>query len=95
MYADVRKEIGQLLATRGVAELMETDSYFKREITNAFVRYTKQDWGSISEEDWEMNDFSWKNGERTLAAYETSHGKIFIITECDRSATTILFPDEY
>jgi hypothetical protein len=45
--------------------------------------------------DKELNDLAVKTGERILEAYETSKGKIWIITEWDRSATTILFPNEY
>ena len=43
-----------------------------------------------------MNDNALRNGnDRILAAYDTSEGKVYIITEHDRSATTILFADEY
>ena len=43
-----------------------------------------------------MNDEAVRSGNnRILASYETSKGKIYIITEYDRSATTILFADEY
>lgn len=43
----------------------------------------------------EANDIALTNGERILGAYNTSQGKVYIITECDRSTTTILFADEY
>ena len=49
----------------------------------------------MEQEDIEANSEALRNGERLFAAYETSEGKIWIITEADRSATTILFPDEY
>ena len=50
----------------------------------------------MCEEDKQMNDEAIKSGnDRILAAYETSKGNIYIITEHDRSATTILFADEY
>ena len=53
-------------------------------------------WGIVSEDDWMENDFSIKNGFRILSAYLTLRGvKIWIITEADRSSTTILLPSEY
>lgn len=50
----------------------------------------------MCEEDKQMNDEAVRSGNnRILASYETSKGKIYIITEHDRSATTILFANEY
>ena len=60
------------------------------------IRYKNQDWGNLCEEDKKLNDEAIKTGNgRILAAYETSKGKIYIITESDISATTILFSEEY
>ena len=54
------------------------------------------DWGEVPEEDKRENEFSVQQGFRILSAYTTSAGeRIWIITEADRSATTILLPDEY
>ncbi|MBP2071187.1 hypothetical protein [Thermoanaerobacterium butyriciformans] len=88
-------EYGRILATRGVADEMEGSPEFAREVAAAFNRYQSKDWGDLSQVDKELNDLAVKTGERILAAYETSKGKIWIITEWDRSATTILFPIEY
>lgn len=93
-------EYGQILATAGVAEIMEEDEIFSQEIAEAFARYKRKDWGDLCREDWELNDQSLRTGARILAAYETSQGKIWIITEAEddeghRSATTFLFPHEY
>lgn len=53
-------------------------------------------WGIVGKEDWQENDFSVKNGYRILSAYKTALGvKIWLITEWDRSATTILLPSDY
>lgn len=49
----------------------------------------------MDEEDKQMNDDALSTGNRIFAAYHTCKGKIYIITEWDRSATTILFADEY
>jgi hypothetical protein len=54
------------------------------------------DWGEISEDDVNENELSLREGFRLLSAYRTIKGqKIWIITEADRSATTILLPSEY
>jgi hypothetical protein len=54
------------------------------------------DWGDLSEDDKRENDFSVDKGLRIFSAYHTAKGeKLWIITEADRSATTILLPSEY
>jgi hypothetical protein len=52
-------------------------------------------WGDLSIEDWQENDLSVKQGYRILSAYDTPAGRIWIITEADRSSTTIPRPSEY
>lgn len=74
---------------------MEDDAKFMSEVMSAIIRFQNCDWGDCCEEDRQTNDFAAEHGERILASYETSKGKIWIITEWDRSATTILYPDEY
>jgi hypothetical protein len=50
----------------------------------------------VDEEDWRLNDAAVRDGDRLLSVYETLKGvKVWIISEADRSATTILLPDEY
>lgn len=88
-------EYGMILATKGVADEMKENPAFAQEIIAAFNRYQKNDWGDLCQEDKELNDLAVRTDERILAAYETSKGKIWIIPEWDRSATTILFPSEY
>ena len=59
-------------------------------------RHQSGDWGDLGEEDRAENNFSLKTGLRVLSAYHTSDGiKFWIITEANRSATTILLPSEY
>ena len=74
---------------------MESDLAFAREIAAVFIRYQRHDWGNLCQEDKELNDEALEAGDRILAAYRTSKGEVWIITEWDRSATTILFPSEY
>ena len=88
--------IGRMVMTRGINEEMLSDENFEREVLKAISKYLKKDWGEICEEDKQMNDEAVKIGnDRILASYETSKGNIYIIIEHDRSATTILFADEY
>ncbi|GAI63035.1 unnamed protein product [marine sediment metagenome] len=65
-------------------------------VLNSLQRHAKGDWGDLSEEDKKENEYSLDRRLRLLSAYE-QHGlpKIWIITEADRSVTTILFPEEY
>lgn len=86
---------GNLYATAGIAADMEQDRQFTAEVLEAFRRYQMGDWGVVCPEDRQLNDLSATHDERVLAAYETSKGRIWIITEWDRSATTILYPSEY
>lgn len=86
---------GNLYATRGIADQMEKDKQFEQEVLNAFHRYTRYDWGDLCASDKAINDAAVEGADRVLAAYHTSAGVIWIITEWDRSATTILFPNEY
>ena len=59
------------------------------------ARHVTGDWGDLSEDDKKENDFSVTRNLRILSAYGTGESKLWIITEADRSATTILRPDEY
>ncbi len=59
-------------------------------------RHLSGDWGDLDQEDKQRNDQAVTNGTRLLSAYQLNDGtKIWIITEADRSATTILLPEEY
>ena len=88
-------QLGQLYMTAGIAAGIEESPKFGLEVQDAFFRYLVQDWGDLCQEDIELNEEALKIGERILASYKTSKGKLYIITEWDRSVTTILFADEY
>lgn len=89
-------ELGKIALTRGVFEESKADGKFANFINTSLGRYMQCDWGDTCEEDAEQNDISVAQGERILAVYKYIGGKtIWIITEWDRSVTTILFPSEY
>ena len=82
--------------TRTLNDNIASNEGFAKEITSALHRYISGDWGDLPLCDKKANDDAVKTvNDRILAAYMTSEGKIYIITEWDRSYTTILFADEY
>ena len=58
-------------------------------------RHQAGDWGDLGEEDWKENDDAVVNGRRLLSSYRSSGTVFWIITEANRSATTVLMPDDY
>lgn len=88
-------ELGKTVATTGVHCKMQEDKGFDSFVKRSLERYSNCDWGDTCEEDKLENEKSLKNGERILAVYEHGDDTIWIITEWDRSVTTILFPSEY
>jgi hypothetical protein len=85
--------LGQLVATPGALAAMERSG----ESPAMFLgRHAAGDWGDVDAEDRRSNDLAVRDGTRILSAYRTRRGdKLWIITEADRSATTILLPEEY
>ena len=84
-------EPGQVVATPGALTLAEQGV----NLLAYLVRHLSGDWGDLCQEDKQENTFSVKNGFRILSAYNTRLGKLWVITEADRSATTFLLPSEY
>lgn len=82
---------GRLLATPGVLAAVS-----RIEINRAIGQHLRGDWGILCDSDKRLNDQALKDGDRLLSAYEDRNGrKFWIITEADRSATTVLLPEEY
>jgi hypothetical protein len=88
-----RFALGQTFITPGAQEALEISGESPIQFLH---RHVSTDWGELSEEDVQENELSLREGLRLLSAYRTAKGqKIWIITEADRSATTILLPSEY
>ena len=86
-------ELGRIVATPGALRALQKAEQLPAEFLD---RHVTGDWGELDEEDKQENEFSVRNGFRILSAYTTAAGdKIWIITEADRSATTLLLPEEY
>ncbi len=90
-------KFGKLMMTRGVNDKVAEDTMFAKFVTDSLKRHVRGDWGDLNQEDKDENESALKEGDlRLFSAYEsTGLPKIWIITEADRSVTTILFPDEY
>jgi hypothetical protein len=88
-----RFALGQTFITPGAQEALEISG----ETPIQFLRrHVSADWGELSEEAVKENELSLREGFRLLSAYRTAKGQtIWLITEGDRSATTILLPSEY
>ena len=85
--------LGQLLATPGALAAIEQAGQMPALFIN---RHASGDWGEMCSDDWALNDKALESGGRLLSAYSTAKGeRIWVITESDFRATTILLPDEY
>lgn len=83
--------LGHVVMTPGAA-----DSLSPQEMSFALQRHLSTDWGELDADDKRANDHALQCGGRLLSAYTSLRGELFwIITEADRSATTILLPHEY
>ena len=85
-------QLGAVVVTPGAKRLMKE---LGLDPAHYLARHVTGDWGDLSDDDKKENDFSVNKMLRILSAYGTGDNKLWIITEADRSVTTILRPDEY
>jgi hypothetical protein len=64
-------------------------------VHDGLKRHASGDWGDICPEDRGLNELALKDGSRLLSVYGTGERKFWIITEADRSVTTVLMPEDY
>jgi hypothetical protein len=85
--------LGQIVATPGALATLERA---KQPPTCFLARHAIGDWGELEPTDVAENEYSVAHGFRLLSSYQTDAGeRLWIITEADRSATTLLLPGEY
>ena len=86
--------LGQLVATPGALAALEKAGEQPQDF---LARHVRGDWGDLCGEDCNENRLSLEQGFRLLSSYRTCAGdtKVWVITEADRSVTTILLPEEY
>ena len=83
--------LGRIVATPNVLE-----SVPNLEILSALERHVRGDWGTLDAEDLNANENALKHGGRLFSAYHsTKNVKFWIITEWNRSVTTVLLPQDY
>ncbi len=83
--------LGSIVTTRGALAALKPD-----EVLASLQRHVSGDWGDVCEEDHVTNNDAVRRGDRILSSYVATSGtKFWIITEADRSVTTILLPEEY
>jgi hypothetical protein len=84
-------DLGQLVATPAALETLHPE-----DVRSAVERHAAGDWGDLCEEDLQANQFALDEGLRLLSSYRDRSGiQFWIITEADRSATTVLLPEDY
>lgn len=85
--------LGQIVATPGA---LDTLARAEMDPLKLITRHVTGDWGDMVDEDKQANDEAVIHGDRVFSSYKLeSGGKIWVITEWDRSCTTLLLPDDY
>ncbi len=83
--------LGQTVITRNARDVLHPEDVY-----TALQRHARRDWGDLCPDDMAENELSLKQGFRLLSAYCDRGGtKFWIITEGDRSVTTVLLPEDY
>ncbi len=91
MKTDTRLSLGRLAVTANASHILSDE-----DIDKALERHKSGDWGEVGNSDWQSNTNALKRGERILSAYTGANGdKFWVITEADRSSTTVLMPSDY
>lgn len=83
--------LGSLVATPALIDEVDHD-----DIVKALACHARGDWGDVCAEDQQANNLALRDGTRLLSSYMSSTGvKFWVITEADRSLTTVLLPSDY
>ena len=84
--------LGRVVATPGALKLLSEAS---EDLFGYLARHAAGDWGDLCAFDRRQNEIALREGYRIFSSYEVPAGRVWIITEADRSVTTILLPEEY
>ena len=84
--------LGRIVTTPGALKLL---SDIEEDPFGYIARHAAGDWGNLCAFDRRQNQIALRDGYRVLSSYEVPAGRVWIITEADRSVTTILLPEEY
>lgn len=84
-------KLGSTVITPNALDVLHAE-----DVGTSLRRHAAGDWGNCGREDWQENEFSLPRHLRLFSVYEDRHGtKFWVITEADRSATTVLLPEDY
>lgn len=90
-WPEAKFDLGRLVATPNAL-----DQIPREEIMAALSRHVRGEWGDLDTHDLNANEDALRNGGRLFSQYHSAQKIAFwIITECDRSATTVLLPEDY
>jgi len=84
--------LGRVVATPGALNLLGKSGGHPFEY---LARHATGDWGELCAFDRRQNEIALRDGYRIFSSYDVPAGRVWIITEADRSITTILLPEEY
>jgi hypothetical protein len=86
--------LGEVVATPSALDALKAEGIH---LSVLIARHETGDWGDLERDDWKANDDAVKRGGRLLSAYTLprTQTQVWVITESDRSATTLLLPSEY
>jgi len=84
--------LGRVVVTPEALKLLEEAG---ADLCLLLARHRSGDWGELCAHDRRENEFSLKHGCRILSSYSVGKGRVWIITEADRSYTAVLLPEEY
>ena len=87
-----RFTLGQVVSTPAALALLDANGEVYWSLLD---RHISGDWGDLPDEDRQANVDAVTGGGRILSAYKIGTSKVWIITESDRSVTTLLLPDEH
>ena len=88
--------LGQVYTTPSVQDEMRRNDWFRYDIHAAMGKFTAGDWGECFESDAEFNEAALEAGEdKIIGVYDTQAGRVWVMAEPWREATTILFETEY
>lgn len=88
--------LGRTVITPGaIAALGDDNAARSQACSDLIARHAGGDWGECGKHDWKVNEAALVRGQRLLSVYTVRGQRIWIITEADRSATTVLTPEEY
>jgi hypothetical protein len=85
-----RFPLGQVVITAAANEALSQTA-----VAEALARHSSGDWGEVCPEDARENELALAEGFRLLSVYRDGGERFWVITEADRSVTTVLLPDDY